>query len=271
MALQLIGSLLLVLALEPTPAPTPAYGLPLLGEEAETFLRTAQVVAREEIPVGISKPEKLTLSDRGRTLHAAFKTINQFEMKKELDRGQVERNFRDTYKHEIAAYELDKLIGLGMVPPTVERRVGGERGSLQLWVEGAFTEYERQTRGLRPPNMELWNRQIHNVRLFHQLTYNTDYRNIRNLLVDPGFKVYLIDASRSFRLDTEVRKEEALVRFSRPVLDRLRGLSRELCEQRLGEWLSGEQVKALLARRDQIVARAEQLVATQGEETVLFP
>ena len=37
-------------------------------------------------------------------------------------------NLKDHYKNEIAAYELDKLLGLGMVPPTVERKIGREWG-----------------------------------------------------------------------------------------------------------------------------------------------
>ena len=39
---------------------------------------------------------------------------------KQLDRG-LELEFQDSWKTEIAAYELDKLLGLGMVPATVER------------------------------------------------------------------------------------------------------------------------------------------------------
>lgn len=268
MSLLPLVAVLVGLAVEPAPTPGPA--LALEGEAAEAFLRTAEVVADEGIPYGVSRPRKLTLSDGTLTLHAVFKTIDEFAMRKELSQGQVERHFRDSWKHEVAAYELDKLLGLGMVPPTVERRLGDQRGSLQLWVEGAMTEHERQTQGLAPPDMERWNNQIHNVRLLHQLTYNTDYRNIRNLLVDRRFHVWVIDASRCFKLDNDLRKEEALVRFDAAALERLRGLTRELLVERLGRWLTVEQVKALLARRDVIVARADRLLAEHGAEVVLF-
>ena len=44
--------------------------------------------------------------------------------------------FRENYEAEIVAYELDKLLTLDMVPPTVERQIQGTKGSAQQWVEG---------------------------------------------------------------------------------------------------------------------------------------
>lgn len=250
----------------------PRHGLQLGGEAAEAFLRSADVVDREHIPVGVSNPEQVTLTDGTQTQRAVFKTIDEFKMKKTLGRqNRPERNFRDSYKHEIAAYELDKLLGLGMVPPTVERRIGVDRGSLQLWVESAESEFDRRTSGRDPPDQDAWNHQIHNVRLFHQLTSNTDYANLRNLLVDPDFKVYIIDASRCFRFQHDLREEGALTRFDRRVLESLRTLTFELLRERMGRWLSAEQIRALLARRDVILARADRLVAEKGEPAVLFP
>ena len=47
----------------------------------------------------------------------------------------VYRGFRESYKAEIAAYEVDKLLKMDMVPPTVERQLEGHNGAAQLWVE----------------------------------------------------------------------------------------------------------------------------------------
>ena len=55
-------------------------------------------------------------------------------MFKPLQPGKV-HGFFESYRAEIAAYELDKLLGLSMVPPTVERKVKGETGSAQMWVD----------------------------------------------------------------------------------------------------------------------------------------
>jgi hypothetical protein len=42
---------------------------------------------------------------------------------------------RANVEAEAFAYEIDRVIGLGMVPPTVVRTIRGMRGSLQAWVE----------------------------------------------------------------------------------------------------------------------------------------
>ena len=128
-----------------------AYGLPLQGEAAETFLRTAEYVSKKGIKIGITNPDQYTLTDGTRTLRAAWKTIDEFKRGiTSLQGGGVIVDFADSYKHEIAAYELDKLIGLHLVPPTVERTFGGRKGSLQLWVEGAMTEAERKKKKITP-------------------------------------------------------------------------------------------------------------------------
>ncbi|MFQ5791505.1 MAG: hypothetical protein ACE5JI_13615, partial [Acidobacteriota bacterium] len=179
------------------------YGLPLEGTEAEDFLKNADVVAMRPIGVGITRSQQVTLTDGERTVRAVWKTIDEVRpglSEDEAHRGRYQMGFRDSYKYEIAACELDKLLGLGVVPPTVEREIRGRTGSLQLWAEGSFTELERRERALSPKDPLGFSRQIQKVRLLDQLIYNTDWQNIRNVLFDPDFRVYAIDHSRSFRL-----------------------------------------------------------------------
>ena len=54
-----------------------SYGLPMTGDEAETFLREARIVSMKPIGVGITKPMKVTLSDGERTHHAVWKSIDE--------------------------------------------------------------------------------------------------------------------------------------------------------------------------------------------------
>jgi len=245
-------------------------GLSLQGQEAEEFLRTARVVDREGIGKGITRPEKLTLTDDKQTLHAAWKTIDVHKPgQQRMERGW-EFDFRDSWKSEVAAYELDKLLGLGLVPPTVERRIDGRVGSLQLWVEQALTEDDRAKRKLQPPHLPRWNNQLHNVRLFHQLTYNTDFQNVRNVLVDPTFRVYAIDNSRAFRIQTQLMVPDDLQCFSRSVLEKLKALDLPLLEEKLGPWTDKIQIEGLLARRDAILALVEKRIKQKGEGVVLF-
>jgi len=249
-------------------------GLPLVGEEAEAFLRTAKVIEREDNPVGVTRPQRLTLTDGTRTLRASWKTIDEYHRGMWRDeRGGYQFDFRDSWKHEIAAYELDKLLGLGLVPPTVERRIDGRRGALQLWVEGVMTEDDRQERGLNPegPRQVIrWRNQIHCVRLLLQLTYNTDFRNVENILVDDDFRIYVIDASRAFRIQQDLLAPDDLQCFSRQTLERLKALDHDSIEAAMGEWLDDRQVEGLLARRDKILTLVNVRLAANGPGQVLF-
>ena len=90
---------------------------------------------------------------------------------------------------------------------------------------------------LAAPRETRWNNQIYTVRLFEQLVFDTDYRNFHNLLVTPDWKIYKIDFSRAFRRHKRLRREESLKRFSRPVLDSLRTLSRDQLKTHLCQHL----------------------------------
>ena len=262
---------LLVSACVPSVAAQESHGLPLTGEAAETFLRTAEVVRKKGIGRGITHPEQYTLSDGTRTHKAVWKTIDEFKRGvTSFEGGGVVVDFADSYKHEIAAYELDKMIGLDLVPPTVERTFGRTTGSLQMWVEGAMTEADRREKKIEPPDIRAWNEQMYKVRLLHQLTYNTDSRNIRNVLTDTSFRVYAIDFSRAFMAYNDLRYPKELTRFSRSVLEALKALDRPSLDAKLRRWLTGPQRDSILKRRDKILALAAQSVGEQGEAAVLY-
>jgi hypothetical protein len=247
-----------------------AAGLPLQGAEAEEFLRTARVVQRSPIGEGVTRPDRLTLSDDRRTLHAVWKAIDVHNPGHQRLEFGWEFDFRDSWKCEVAAYELDKLLGLGLVPPTVERRLFGRTGSLQLWVENSLTEHDRSRRRLNPPHLPRWNNQLHNVRLLHQLEYNTDFRNVRNVVVDPEFRIYAVDNSRAFRIQRDLLAPDDLACFSRSVLERLKALDLPLLEERLGRWLEKGQLDGLIARRDAILLLVEERIREKGEGGTLF-
>jgi hypothetical protein len=82
------------------------HGMPLTGEEAEQFLRTATVVEMRPLKVGITGPKQALLSDGKRSLRAAWKTVDQHRRGfTELEDGRKEFNFTDSYKYEIAAID----------------------------------------------------------------------------------------------------------------------------------------------------------------------
>ena len=273
MRVRLFAALLLAASLHiEATVPEPSYGLPLRGEAAERFLRTARVISIQALKSkAVTRPKKVELSDGSLTWSAVFKTIDEYQPVKRFDNGEVELKFTDSFEYEIAAYELDKMLDLGIVPPAVRRRINSEVGSLSLWVEGAMSEWERiEVHKKRPPDLEAWNRQMYTIRLFLQLIYDTDYTNINNLLVTPDWKIYKIDSSRAFRCHMELRREGSLERFSRRVLASLRALDRDELETRLDPWLTKKQIEALWVRRGLILDLADRRVAEQGEAAVLF-
>ncbi len=247
------------------------FGLPLSGEAAEAFLRSAQVVSKKALSVGITHSDQYTLSDGTRTARALWKTIDESKPGvTHFEGGGFVVDFADSWKHEVASYELDKLVGTGLVPPTVERTFDRTTGSLQLWVEKAMTEADRKQKQIAPPDIEAWNKQMYGVRLLHQLSFNTDARNIRNVLSDPTFRVYAVDFSRAFATYNDLRAEKELLRFSRQYLERLRALDRPTLDAKLGRWLNGRQIASMLKRRDKILALVDKLVAQNGEGAILY-
>lgn len=220
--------------------------------------------------LAVTDPIRVTLTRDGTTVRAIFKDIDTLHMMYTYSDNRTLPEVKDSYRHEIAAYELDLLLDLDIVPPCVERTVHGRKGSLCLWVENAMTESDRLKRKLQPPNAVEFNNQMFVIRLFQQLIWDPDYNNVRNLLVDQDFKLYKIDSSMAFRWDPELRKEASLSRFSRRVLESLEALDRQTVNRRLGPWLDEGQIEALWQRRIRILELARERIATDGEAAVLY-
>jgi hypothetical protein len=250
----------------------PVVGLPLTGEEAVTFLRSAEAVGKPEKfdEVAITEPFRVTLTDGERTLRAIFKDENESYSAFRFGDGTEVLGVKDSFKHEIAAYELDVLLGLGIVPPCVQRTLFRRTGALCMWVEEAMDEARRRERGLRPPDQDRWDDQMATVELFQRLINDLDEANIRNLLSDSNFKIYKVDSSMGFHPRGKLRDEDQLTRFSRQFLEALEALDRAVMDERLGPWINKRERKTLWARRDRILELAAERVAERGEEAVLY-
>ena len=228
--------------------------------ELEEFLRTAEVIAHEDIGIGVTRPMKLELSDGQVTLSASWKTVDERHRGIiRLADGSTHVNFRNSYLFELAAYELDKLIGTNLVPPKVKRRWRGESGAMQLRIENTTTDFDRREQNIQVPDALRWNRQVYNIQLFRCLTYDIDYKNARNTLIDPDWRLWAIDSPRSFRTKKEL-VDDNLSHFSRAVLANLRELDFDMLKERIGDWVG-----------DLILEHAEKLVAESSEGAVLVP
>ena len=209
------------------------------------------------MPVGVTKPKKALFAPGGLALAAAVK---------HLPSGQ-RNGFWESYKSEIAAYELDRLLGLEMVPVTIERRVGSDLAAVQLWVERCkLLKDVNQSACPRPSD---WAKQVCRQRVFDDLIANID-RNAGNLLIDPEWNLILIDHSRAFA-SSKMPFEKQTTRIDREFFERLKALDRAALDAHVRPWVLGDgNIRDLLKRRDLIVARFEALARERGEAAV-FP
>jgi hypothetical protein len=115
--------------------------------EMEEFLRFGKIVAQKSIPKGVTLPQRATLEYKGMKHDAAIQTvdISRTEFKTALI---TELNFRDSWRYNVAGYKLAKMLELNMVPPYVERQVGGHDASLSWWVDESMMELDRMHRTL---------------------------------------------------------------------------------------------------------------------------
>jgi hypothetical protein len=215
--------------------------------EFEEYLRTAKVEKMADIPVGVMRPRRAYLPPGGLIGSFAWKPI----------RPGVQNGYFESYKSEIAAYELDKLLGLNMVPVVVERRVNNDLGAAVMWVEGV-----RSWESVLPlPKPATWDFQIARMKMFDDLISNSD-RNKGNLIVDADWHIFLIDHSRGFVTDMKLPQE--LQNIDRKLWDRMLALDEPGLKTSMGAWLDGRQIQALLRRRDAMKKKIEALVAKRG-------
>ena len=242
----------------------------LQSSESERFLAEAPMKLGKTLG-GVTRSRQAILELNGVSHFAIWKTIDDNRKGvTNLGRGGYEINFRDTWKNEVPAYELDKLLGLQMVPVAVSRTYRNTEGALIAWVDLGMSEADRLKKQLIPPNPSDWSQKMANVQLFDNLIYNID-RHSNNIYITKDWNVILIDHSRAFRSFNELRTEHELRRFSKSLLAALEKLDRDTFHKKVSNYLDGSQLDALFARRDAIVARARRLVQEQGEAAVLFP
>jgi len=255
----LVAAVMSVAVVAPSPAAAGPHG-GRTGEDlaVEQFLLTAEVVDVCDIGQGITRPRRLTLRQSGVERRAIFKTVDVDN----VDVAYTDRfttGFSDRYVNEVAAYRLDRLLGMRLVPPTVIRRVNGEAGSVQLWVENALSMQEIADRNLPCRDVDLLLQRLMQMYVLDTLIFNTD-RNWGNVLVDlstQGF--HLVDHSRSFRTTKKLPelREQRPIPVPASIGRALRSLDLPSLQAELGDILSKAQLRSVLARRDLLVEDLE--------------
>jgi len=232
-------------------------------EDLEKVLRAGKIGKIEKgILGGRTGPWLITL-DKG--------PVRQRAVFRHVDRPRPHPT-PDSYKYDIAAYELTKLLGLELVPPVVEREVEGRPGSLQVYLEpsNCIREKDRKRKKLEPPDPLAFSNAVAEVNVFENLTYD-ECQDADDLYIHTeNWRVCRVDFSEAFAPFNEFLPGCEITVCSRKLYDGLVKLDEQTVRPALSRFLSDEEIGALLARKDLIVAKIKALIAEKGEQAVLF-
>ncbi len=233
---------------------------PLTPKEMETFLRTAAITGRGPGPGGRTDAWKLKLESQGVALPALFKYI---------DRRRPDP-LADSFRYDLAAYALNKYLGLRYVPPIVERAVEDVPGALQTFVSNATSLADRREKQLPLPDPGAFEKDMADLVVFQALVYD-DCRNEKDTLVsgDDG-KIYRVDFSEAFAPKSGEAPGCKIRKCSRLLYQKLRGWDDQTVAAYLGRYLNSEEIAALNTRRSLIVRQIQMMVRSLGEANVLF-
>lgn len=165
---------------------------------------------------------------------------------------------RTNDERELAAYRLDRLLGLGLVPVTVTREFNGKHGALQWHPEQIAGSAEVGNGSARISPWCAVQPQFELVRVWDALLAN-EGRTMASLNWEPNTATLLSsDHRRAFgtrkRLSSQYTKQKLQV--GPELCRRLASLERESLARALGTSLSEKEQVALLKRRDRIVDAA---------------
>ncbi len=230
-------------------------------ERQKIFLRQARIVEVDKNQVGgRTAPWIVTLDDGEKRQRAIFKHVD----------SRRPQPTPDSYKYELAAYELAELLGIGIVPPVVEREIGGRKGSLQVFLENCFKEKDRQRRKIEPPDSKSFADALEEVRVFENLVYDVCLDADDIWIHKDSWKVCRVDFSEAFFPSAELLQSCAITRCSRKIYQDLLQLKDEAVAACLAPYLNENEMKALLQRKKLIIEKIQKLIEEKGERAVLF-
>ncbi len=240
----------------------------------EEFLSTAKIVDQDQpwsAREAVTRPWRLTLEKDGEKAQAIWKDPE----------GRLKGYF-ENWKWEIAAYRLDKYLGLNMVPPTVEKRFRAERGSCQKLIDYWISLKTKYDEKIKTPSIKIfyWNRALYLQRAFDNLVANED-RHQNQFLITEDWRMILIDHSRSFRTSRKFTKKliydekfkegpRLMKELPRAFFEKLKSLNFQVIKDTVEDYLTDKEINAVLTRRDLIIDWINKRIKKLGEDKVLY-
>ena len=244
-------------------------------EAQEEFLMTAEILRFEPIGEGVTKPFKLYLKKGAVEAKAAWKNPSG-----------TQSGFLEGWQYEIAAYRLDKLVGLNMIPPA-ELEFQGKTGALVYWVEYKYRLDKLVEQRIRIPDSAVDHTEKMKwlARAWDCLIANED-RNQQNVLYTEDWRMILFDHSRAFRSTKEFTERLMFGRngiqvsqqgtpflfrrLPRWFVEKVKALTLEDVKAAVGTTLKDKEIKAILARRVLLIKEIEEMIKERGEAAVLY-
>jgi hypothetical protein len=239
----------------------------------EEYLKTAEITGKRQLGGGkaATAPWRLTLEKDGNKRNALWKNPEG-----------LQKEYLEGWKWEIAAYRLDRYLELNMVPPTVEREFQGKRGCCQLWVTAEMDLRKKAREKIKTPSAKVyyWNNAIYLHRAFDNLIANED-RHTGNILITKDWRMILIDHSRSFQTSKKFTTEliytekhssgpRTMKSLPRAFVKKLKAMDFDLIKKIVKNYLTNEEIEAVLIRRDLILNEIDKLIKKHGEAKVLY-
>jgi hypothetical protein len=246
----------------------------------ERYLETADIVRSERLGEGVTNPWKITLENSGGEKKAVWKGTTGLQ----------------EWRFEIAAYRLDKLLGLNMLPPAVEREFNRDRGAMILWADSKTSLFKlvddnekarKAGRQEDPPTefLDLVGQGKYATRIWDCLIANED-RTQENILYTEDWRTLLIDHSFAFRSEGEyaqklvygrngIKKHEngdplLINQAPRALVDRIRTLDAASIKKAVGPYLTAKEIAAIISRAKILVAEIEEMAKQIGEAKFYF-
>ena len=226
--------------------------------DLETFLTLAEVTTSRDLGRGSTRPRLLELEMDGKQHRGVFKNVS-------VEGGSSPDGFTDRFQHEVAAYRLDRRLGLNVVPVSILRSLDGELGSVQAYIEDAVDQASAAAYELSFFDQDWVKDKIAEGVVFDALIGNPDRRADDILCTVNEDELYLIDHSKAFTTSPEIGWEEGrTVSIDPQLIGALEGLDEPTLKEDLGDLISERQIEAILARRDQILAHVTPTISEAG-------
>jgi len=202
---------------------------------------------------------QLPIADPVETLsHAAFEAADAEAGVRALKfdnglNGRFVKLSQRASKRAIAAYRLDRRLGLHMVPATVQRSIDSAQGIVMAWPGRPFNEQLRSERALTRPNYCQRSSDFALLAAFDALQGKLD-RTPQNLFYGRrNWQIRVTENHNAFGTSSRLPATAYQPTLPHALATALSELTTPALEELLADLLGKREIKALLKRRDTIL------------------